>query len=119
MRDGRTAGVLTLLAVDGALCAVAGALLLGRYLGPVPVPLAAVLSGLLNAALVWAAGQRSGSKRLAAVPLWTWLATVTVLSFGGPGGDVVFGGPGLMAYSALVMLVLGALPPAVVLNRMR
>ena len=37
--------VLGLLAVDGVLSAVAGALLLPLYLGPVPFPISAVLSG--------------------------------------------------------------------------
>ena len=86
--------VLALLAVDGVLSAVAGALLLPLYLGPVPFPVSALASGLLNAALVWAAGHWSYSRRLAALPLWTWLATVAAFTLGGPGGDIVFGGPG-------------------------
>ena len=40
--------VLALLAVDGVLSAVAGALLLPLYLGPVPFPVSALASGLLN-----------------------------------------------------------------------
>ena len=84
--------VLGLLAVDGVLSAVAGALLLPLYLGPVPFPISAVLSGLVNAALVWAAGYWTDNSRLAGLPLWTWLATVAVLTLGGPGGDIVFGG---------------------------
>lgn len=118
MRGGRTGLVLALLGLDGAASAIAGALLLPYSLGPVPVPLSALFSGLLNAALVWAAGQCTGSRRRAALPLWTWLATVAVLSLGGPGGDVVFGGRGVMAYAVVVLLVLGALPPALVLRRM-
>ena len=70
--------VLGLLAVDGVLSAVAGALLLPLYLGPVPFPISAVLSGLVNAALVWAAGHWTDYHRLAGLPLWTWLATVVV-----------------------------------------
>ncbi len=120
MSDGR-AGliVLALLGVDGVLCALAGALLLPSYIGAVPFPVSALLSGVLNVALVWAAGQWTTSKSLAALPLWTWLATVTVLTLGGPGGDVVFGGPGVMAYSVLVLLIAGGLPPALMLRRMR
>lgn len=118
MTDRRAGVVLALLGLDGALSAIAGALLLPLYVGAVPLPLSAVLSGVFNAALVWAARQWTTSKSLAAVPLWVWLATVAVLSLGGPGGDVVFGGPSVMAYSAVVMLVLGGLPPALVLRRM-
>lgn len=109
--------VLTLLAIDGVLSAIAGALLLPLYVGRIPFPVSAVLSGLLNAALVWAAGHWTDSKRLAALPLWTWLATVAVFTLGGPGGDIVFGGHGVMAYSAPIFLLLGALPAAYLLRR--
>lgn len=119
MHDGRTRVVLTLLGLDGVLSAVGAALFLPLYLGTVPVPISALLSGLLNAALVWAAGQWTTSKTIAALPLWTWLATVAALTLGGPGGDVVFGGTGVMAYSVLILLIAGGLPPALMLRRMR
>ncbi len=109
--------VLGLLALDGVLSAVAGALLLPLYLGRIPLPVSALICGLLNVALVWAAGHWTASKRLAALPLWTWLATVAVFTLGGPGGDVVFGGSGVMAYSAVIFLLLGALPTAYLLRR--
>lgn len=109
--------VLTLLAVDGILSAVAGALLLPTYIGAIPFPISALISGLVNAALVWAAGRWTRSTRVAALPLFTWLATVAVMSMGGPGGDVIFSGKGLMAYSPFLLLVLGALPSAWVLRR--
>ena len=117
MRDGRTVAVLTLLAVDGVLSAVAGALLLPVYLGAVPLPVSALLCGLLNGALVWAAAQWTTSKSLAALPLWTWLATVAAFTLGGPGGDVIFGGQGVMAFSVLILLILGCLPPVLMLRR--
>ncbi|MCX2930731.1 hypothetical protein ORI20_10610 [Mycobacterium sp. CVI_P3] len=104
--------VLALLAVDGVISAVAGALLLPFYLGPAPVPISAVVSGLVNLALVWAAAHWTDSSRLAALPLLAWLVTVAALTLGGPGGDIIFGGPGVMAYSVLVFLALGAAPPA-------
>ncbi|AQT79046.1 hypothetical protein B1R94_06830 [Mycolicibacterium litorale] len=107
--------VLALLAVDGVLSAVAGALLLPFFWGSVPFPISALISGLVNLALVWAASYWTVSSRLIALPLMTWLATVAVLTLGGPGGDVIFGGPGVMGYSVLVFLFLGALPPGVLL----
>lgn len=109
--------VLGLLAIDGVLSAIAGALLLPQYLGRIPFPITAAISGLVNVALVWAAGHWTDSKRLAALPLWTWLATVAVFTLGGPGGDIVFGGSGVMAYSAIIFLLLGALPTAYLLRR--
>jgi hypothetical protein len=109
--------VLALLAVDGVLSALAGALLLPSYIGAIPFPISGLLSGLLNAALVWAAGRWARSPRVAALPLWTWLLTVAVISTGGPGDDVILGGQGLMRYGALVLIVLGVAPPAWVLLR--
>ena len=82
--------VLTLLAVDGVISAVLAAFFLPLRLGPVPFPISALISGLLNAALVWVAMQWTSSPRLAALPLWTWLATVAALTFPGPGDDAVF-----------------------------
>lgn len=110
--------VLALLGLDGVLSAVLGALFLPVRLGATPLPLSALLSGLLNAVLVWAATCWTDSARLAALPLWTWFATVTMLTLGGPGGDVVLGGSGILGYSALILLVLGALPPVWMLRRM-
>ena len=109
--------VLALLTLDGVLSAILGALLLPTYLGAIPVPVSAPISGLINAALVWAAGYWTESKRLAALPLWAWLATVAALAIGGPGGDVVFGGAGIMALSVLILLVFGAVPPYLLLRR--
>lgn len=111
--------VLALLAVDGVLSALVGALLLPWYVGTVPFPISALISGIVNAALVWAAGHWAKSPRAAALPLWTWLFTVAALSLGGPGGDIVLGGQGLMAWGALLLIVLGVAPPAWVLWRRR
>ena len=82
-------------------------------LGPVPFPISALLSGLLNTALVWAALQWTSSPRLAALPLWAWLASVTGLTFPGPGDDAVFSAE----WALLLLIVVGALPPAVLLYR--
>jgi hypothetical protein len=111
--------ILALLAVDGILSAVAGALLLPAYLGSIPFPISALISGLVNAALVWAAGRWTTSARLAALPLWTWLLTVAAMALGGPGGDVIFGGRGLLAYDPFLLLVAGAAPPLWVLWQRR
>lgn len=109
--------VLTLLALDGVLCAVASAFFLPLRLGAVPFPVSAVLAGAVNVALVWAALHWTSEPRLAALPLWTWLATVAVLTVGGPGDDIVFGGVGVLGYALLLLLVLGGLPPAYLLYR--
>ncbi|MDD4867042.1 MAG: hypothetical protein PHQ28_07980 [Mycobacterium sp.] len=109
--------VLLLLAVDGVLSAIAGAIMLPLYIGSVPFPIGGLISGLVNAALVWAAGQWARSPRVAAVPLWTWLITVGIISMGGPNDDLILGGRGLMAYGALLLIVSGVAPPVWVLWR--
>jgi hypothetical protein len=109
--------VLTLLALDGVLNAVAAAFFLPLYLGSIPFPVSALLSGVVNAALVWAALQWTTSPRTAALPLWTWLLTVAVLTLGGPGDDIVLGGDGIMAFAPLLLIVLGTLPPVALLWR--
>jgi len=111
--------ILALLALDGILSAVAGALLLPAYLGSIPFPISALISGLVNAALVWAAGRWTTSARLAALPLWTWLLTVAAMAMGGPGGDVIFGGRGVLAYGPFLLLAVGAAPPLWVLWQRR
>jgi hypothetical protein len=109
--------VLTLLAVDGVLCAVAAALFLPLRIGSIPLPVSALIAGLVNAALVWAALHWTSTPRLASLPLWTWLVTVVLLTLPGPGDDIIFGGTGVMEYAALLLIAFGALPPAMVLWR--
>jgi hypothetical protein len=103
--------VLGLLAFDGVLSAVAGVLLLPIYVGTIPLPISAIVCGLLNVALVWAALQCTTRPRLAALPLWTFLVTLLLLTFGGPGGDIMFDG----LTSAAVMILFGAAPPTYLL----
>ena len=109
--------VLALLAIDGVLSAVAAAFFLPLRIGSVPFPISALISGLVNAALVWAALEWTSAPRVAALPLWCWLLTVGGLTLGGPGDDIVFGGAGVMEYAPLLLIVLGALPPALLLGR--
>lgn len=105
--------VFALLAVDGVVSALLAAFFLPLRLGPIPFPVSALISGGLNAALVWTALQWTPSHRLAGLPLWTWLATVAVLTFPGPGDDAVFSAQ----WQLLLLIVAGALPPALLLYR--
>ncbi len=59
---------------------------------------------------MWVALQWTSNPRVAALPLWTWLLTVLVFTFGGPGDDIVFGGAGIMEYAPVLLIALGALP---------
>jgi hypothetical protein len=109
----RRAVVLMLVAVDGVISALLAAFFLALRIGPLPLPISAFISGLLNAALVWVALQWTSSPRLAALPLLTWLATVAALSFPGPGNDAVYAAQ----WQLLSLIVVGALPPLMLLYR--
>ncbi len=111
--------MLVLLAVDGVISAVLGAVFLQVHLGPVPFPVSALISGLVNAVLVWAALQWTSALRVAALPVWTFLLTLAAMTVTGPGGDVMFGGPGFGQWSVAVLLIFGTLPPGLVLWRRR
>ena len=108
-----------MLAVDGILSALAGALLLPAYVGSIPLPISALISGLVNAALVWAAMRWTTSVRVAALPLWTWLLTVAVMTLGGPGDDIIFDDRRIGIFRALLLIALGVAPPVWVLWRCR
>ncbi|ODQ89411.1 hypothetical protein BHQ18_15690 [Mycolicibacterium flavescens] len=109
--------MLTLLTIDGVLCALAASFFLPMRIGAIPFPISAVIAGLVNVALVWAALHWTQSPRTAALPLWSWLATVGILTLIGPGDDIVFGGVGVMAYAVFLLLALGAGLPALLLWR--
>jgi hypothetical protein len=93
------------------------ALLLPIRIGAAPFPISALISGAVNVILVWAGLQWTSSSRLGAIALWAWLLAVAGLALGGPGGDVIFGGPGFDEYGPLILLVFGVLPPAALLWR--
>ena len=107
-------GVLAVLTLDGILSAIAGAFLLPARAGSIPIPVSGLISGLVNAALVWAALQWAPTPRLAALPLWAWLVTALGLTLGGPGGDIVLSGAGIMQFAPVVFVVLGGVPPVFV-----
>lgn len=111
--------VLALLAVDGVISAIVGAVFLQIRVGSVPFPISALVSGLLNALLVWAALVWAPSLRVAALPLWTFLFALAAMALSGPGGDIVFGGSGFDQWGSAVLLVLGAAPAGAVLWRRR
>lgn len=104
--------LLAFLAVDGVLSALMAVFFLPLRIGSVPFPISALLSGILNAALVWAAFQWTSVPRLAALPLWTWLATVVMFTIVLPGDDIVFGGSGVMEFGSVLLVAVGALPAA-------
>ena len=111
--------MLAVLAVDGVLSALMAVFFLNLRIGAVPVPISPVLAGALNAALVWVALRWTPSPRVAAIPLWAWLATVLACTFGGPGDDIILGGVGLLEYGSILLIAVGALPAGWLLTRRR
>jgi hypothetical protein len=113
--------VFVLLAIDGVISALLGAMFLTQfYVGVLPIPVSAVISGLVNALLVWAGLAWTSSTRLGGIALWTWLATFAALGLFPPScGDAIFGQSIADQISQLVMLVLGVVPPGIVLRRHR
>lgn len=109
-RRGLRVFLLALLALDGVLTALAAAFFLPMYLGTVPFPVSAVVAGAVNMALVWVALQWTSSPRLAGLPLWTFLATVVLMLFVLPGGDIIFGDAGLGGLAVLLLAGVGAMP---------
>lgn len=81
--------MIALLVFDGVLVAGFGVVLTPFYIAGVPVPVGALLSGLLVPWLVNLAAVESRQPVVAGAPLWAWLATVAVLGLAGPGGDVL------------------------------
>jgi len=99
------------------LSALMAVFFLPLWIGTIPFPISALISGALNAALVWVASQWTSIPRLAGLPLWTWLATVLLLTLVRPGDDVVFGSSGITEFGPILLIALGALPPGWVLMR--
>ncbi|UYP20039.1 hypothetical protein OED52_05695 [Rhodococcus sp. Z13] len=89
LETGPRRGVVALLVLDGALCALLSVFFLGLYIGGVPFPVTLVLSGIANLLLVMAVRTETGSLRPAVLPLVAWAVMFFVCLFGGPGGDVL------------------------------
>ena len=84
--DGAVLGLLTL---NGALVGVFGPLFNPLYEGSVPLPMGAILTILILPWLVARAAEIDPRRWAAAAPLLAWAATVGLIGFVGPGGDVL------------------------------
>lgn len=97
---------LGVLVFDGFLSAVLGVLFLPTYLGAVAFPISALLSGLVNVALVVIARTITGPTRRAGWPLVGWGAGFLLCAVGGPGGDVLL----VQSWQSLLLLAFGLVP---------
>lgn len=105
---GDNLAVVGLLTFDGLLLGAFGLAFTPLFIGPVPVPLGALLAILILPWLVLRAGEIDPRPAVAAAPLVAWFLAVVVLGFAGPGGDVLLPTGPTTFWTSLV-LVLGGL----------
>ena len=102
---------LAVLIFDGFLCGILAVFFLPTYLGPVPFPVSALLAGIANVMLLFAARKVADTSLAIASPLIGWGAAVLLCMFGGPGGDVLL----LADWRTGFLLLGGLLPPGLLL----
>ncbi|MCW2632814.1 MAG: hypothetical protein JWR88_1776 [Pseudonocardia sp.] len=107
--------LLVLLLVDAALLGAAELFYLSVYVGAVPAPVTALLAALTMPWLVREAADLGETPIVAVSPLLVWLATISVLAFAGPGGDVLFPD----GWRPLLLLAGGILPSMWALGNVR
>lgn len=90
--EGDGSGLLALLVIDGALLGGISVAVNPLYVGPVPVPMGAILVLLILPWLVLRAGEVDPRVQWAGAPAFAWFLVLCVIGFTGPGGDVLLGG---------------------------
>ena len=118
---GRDRALVGLLLVDSAALAVIELLFLPLRLdgyllpdiGDLPLPIMPLVALVTMRWLVSTAARLSPSMPVASAPLLVWLLTLGVFGLAGPGGDLML----TADWRALLLLVCGAIPAAVVLGR--
>ncbi|MDJ0392304.1 hypothetical protein QMK17_03020 [Rhodococcus sp. G-MC3] len=102
---------LAVLIFDGFLCGILAVVFLPTYVGYVQMPVSALLAGIANVMLLFAARKVAERPLAIASPLIGWGVAVLVCMFGGPGGDVLL----LADWRTAFLLVGGLVPPGVLL----
>jgi hypothetical protein len=105
--------IMTVLIIDTVLLALLELAFATFSVGKIPVPVSALVALLTTPLLVRAAGSVSQGQLGASGPLIAWIATVCVLGFTGPGGDVIL----TDAWPSLLLIIAGMVPAAFVLGR--
>lgn len=106
---------LAVLIFDGFLCGILSVLFLPTYLGSVPFPVSALLAGVANVMLLFAARKVADQPLAIASPLIAWGVAILVCMLGGPGGDVLL----LADWRTALLLLGGLVPPGVLLFNWR
>lgn len=98
--------IVALLIIDGAVIGVLSVFALPVWVGPVPLPISAVLAGAVNVLLVREAARHTDRTPLIAGPLLAWGAVFLLFALGTFGGSAIVPGDWRGALLALV----GGLP---------
>jgi len=106
--------VLALLIFDGFLTFVLEVLFLPTYIGGHAFPVAALIAGVINVALILLAREVTDRLLLLSLPLVAWLIGFVVGLSSGPGADVLL----LMNWATLLLFAGGLLPPAALLYKL-
>lgn len=106
---------VAVLVLDGFLSGILSVMFLPAYLGSVQFPISALIGGIANVALIFAARKVTDSALAIASPLIAWFLAILLAMFGGPGGDVLL----LADWRTLLLIVAGAGPPGILLFMFR
>lgn len=111
--------IIVVLMFDAVLTLAIEVLYLPLYIGPVPIPVSALLAGAINLALIRAARVVSPRPAVLFLPLAAWTLGFLVAASTGPGGDV----PLTSDIRTLLLFLFGLAPPLIYLyvqaNRLR
>lgn len=103
--------IIVVLMFDAVLTLAIEVLYLPLYIGAVPIPVSALLAGVINVALVRAARVVSPSPAVLFLPLAAWTLGFLVAASTGPGGDV----PLTSDIRTLLLFLFGLVPPLIYL----
>ncbi|GAA4396250.1 hypothetical protein [Tsukamurella soli] len=82
--------LLAALTLAGAACAVGGTMYLPAHVGSAPMPVSAVVAGLMLAMVSVAAQTLTGQGSSASLPVLAFLVVIVVFLLGGPGDSVTY-----------------------------
>ncbi|MFF0542860.1 hypothetical protein ACWEVD_29110 [Nocardia thailandica] len=103
--------IVAALLFDAALSLALEVLFLPLYRGSVPIPVTALLAGVVNVALVHGMTTVTSRPGFLAAPLVVWTLGFLVCASSGPGGDIMLGSD----WRTLLLLFCGLIPPLVYL----
>ncbi|MBF6346556.1 hypothetical protein [Nocardia cyriacigeorgica] len=101
--------IMLALVVDAVITLILEVLYLPLYLGSVAFPIAALLAGVINVALVLGARTVSPRPIVMLIPIVAWTLSFLAAASSGPGGDVPLGSDA----RTLLLMLFGLAPPLI------